>query len=226
MKYEIEFVNIQYQFTQDELNQFGPVIARLNQELQEKELEKKTAMSHFKHQLDALKQEFNENCDKLNTGQESREVRARMIKNYATCQREYYSVETFDLVKVAPFKSSDYQRDIDDNGEDRPFGKATDPTPEPEGTAETNPVVYAHLIRELNYWREQWSRIPESFDPDEQIERGLEIQGKITALEITLKAMEPEGTGPVEDSTSVDQVQDPDDETDSESDDANEETLS
>lgn len=192
MYHEINFIEVRHQFTQEELNLFGPIIARLNQEWQDKELEKKTVMSDFKHQIDAIKEEFNNNCDKLNSGYEMREIRARLIKNYKTFEREYYSLDNFELVKTEPFKSHDYQRDINDNEEEKPFGAATDPTPEPEGTAETNPTQYAQLVRELNFWRKQYEQIPEQYEIDRQIEVGLEIQAKITALQTTLTAMEPE----------------------------------
>ncbi|CCH54504.1 hypothetical protein BN8_03680 [Fibrisoma limi BUZ 3] len=195
MKSEIKFIEVRHQFTQDELNELGPIIARLNQEFQEKELEKKSAMSAFKHQLDTIKEAFNEACNKLNSGYEMREIRARMIKNYKTYQREYYSLDTFELVKTEPFKSYDYQRDIDDQEEDidEEFGSVTDPTPEPQGTAETNPNQYTHLIRELNHWREKLVMLPQSEDPDDlQIDRGLRITAKIAELEAALKAMEPD----------------------------------
>lgn len=193
MKYEIQEVEIRYKFTQEELNQIGPLIARLSQDWQEKEDEKKAVMSQFKHEIDKIKQEFNENCNRLNNGFEMRFVRARMIKNYKTYEREYYSMDTFDLVKTEPFRSHDYQRDVSDMEEvDTEFGKATDPTPEPQGTAETNPNQYAFLIRELNFWRQRLTELAGMEDEDQEIDRGINIINKITELENTLKAMEPE----------------------------------
>ncbi|UHG93294.1 hypothetical protein [Spirosoma oryzicola] len=197
MKHEIQQVEIRYQFTQDELNLMGPVIARLSQDWQEKEDEKKAVMSDFKHQIDAIKQQFNEMCNRLNNRFEMREVRARMIKNYKTYEREYYSLDTFDLVKTEPFRPSDYQRDIDDT-EEMPFGQATDPTPEAAGTAETNPAQYAHLIRELNFWRDKMKALADVDDQDHAIDQGVEISAKIKELESVLSAMEPESPNPDE----------------------------
>lgn len=198
MKSEVQFLEVRYHFTQDELNQFGPIIARLNQALQEKKEEKSAVMKSYNSAIADIQNEFNENCNKLNTGYEMREIRVRMLKNYTTCQREYYSLETFELVKTVPFINSDYQRDIADQEDVLEFD-VNKATPAPEGTAETNPNVYANLIRELNFWRETLKQVPDIEDTDIQIDSGRKITQKIAELEATLKAMEPES--PVEEPT-------------------------
>ncbi len=202
LKSNFKDIEIRYVFTEEERNALGPLIARLSQDIQEKEDEKKAVAQGYTAEIKAIAKKFNENVNRLNNGFEMRTIPVRAYKNYKTSEWEYYSVETYDLVKTEPFGPYDYQMDVDDEVPTQPqFTGLTDEVPAAEGTEQTNPTLFTILLRELNYWREQLKEVETLEDQDSQIDVGLQIQDKISRIENALRAMEvktdePEAEGP------------------------------
>lgn len=202
-------IEIRYVFTEEERNALGPKIARLSQDKQEKEDEKKEAVQGFNAEIKAIEKTFNENVNRLNNGWEMRIVPARSYKNYATSEWEYYSVENYDLLKTEPFGPYDFQMDVDDEVPTQPqFTGLTDEVPAAEGTEQTNPTLFTILLRELNYWRDQLKEVESLDDQDSQIDVGLQIQDKISRIENALRAMEVKPDDPESETSDEGEIDD------------------
>lgn len=111
---EIHNIEIRYEFSEDEINAIVRATAKLNQDLQHKEAEKKVEVAHFNHIISQIKEAINTNFDKVNNGYEERQIQARLHKNFNTYQREWYALDSDSLVKSEDFLPRDYQRNLDD----------------------------------------------------------------------------------------------------------------
>ena len=79
------------------------------QEIGELESEKKALASDFNSKIKIAKQQLNMLSRKRRDGYEMRRLRCRIEKNWDLKQKEYYSVESGELVKAEPFDADDYQ---------------------------------------------------------------------------------------------------------------------
>ena len=142
MKKVSQMVEVKYNYTGAELQEMGLLLAQLSQQANEKEAERKSAMAGYKHDLEEIQKQFGEIVNKLNSRFEMRNVFCMVIKNYATSVWEFYEKDSYTLIKTAPFKGKDFQRDLLDTQPDTPVTPELEtPVPEPVdlGTPETNP---------------------------------------------------------------------------------------
>ncbi len=110
-KKDLEVVDVwsKYEFTEDEKRELSKRLANENQNKQRLDDEKKAVASNFKAKIDSAISSINLFASQISNGYEHRNFRCFKLLNFNRKMREFYDVDSGELIKEEPFLPGDYQ---------------------------------------------------------------------------------------------------------------------
>lgn len=102
-----------YYFNQEELLDIGKNVGRKVQESKALEDQKKAVTSDFKARIDSVDAEINLMSTHLQTGFCHKDYECYLVRNYTTHTREYWDVNTSELITTEKLTPEDYQMKLD-----------------------------------------------------------------------------------------------------------------
>lgn len=105
---------LKYEFSQDEIRQFGIDLARLSSEHSELEDEKKSVTSQFKAQMDAKHAEIQAVSNKINSGSERRSVDCEWRYNQPNSgMKQLWRLDTQEILTTTSMTAEEMQLELD-----------------------------------------------------------------------------------------------------------------
>lgn len=116
-KKNLEVVDVwdRYVFTEEEKKEISKKLATENQNKQRLEEEKKAVASNFKAKIDTAISKVNLFASQVTNGYEHRTFKCFRYLNFAKKVREFYSIETGELIQEEAFTQEDFQRRLNFN---------------------------------------------------------------------------------------------------------------
>lgn len=97
------------EFTDKEIEDFGKKLAKLHQEMELLEDEKKAAMSEMKAKMDAIEEEMRKYSRNINRGSEEREIECLIDFNHPKeNEKTIIRQDTGEIVGILPMDDADY----------------------------------------------------------------------------------------------------------------------
>ena len=103
-----------YEFSADELKEVASIMAEKTQELDDIELQKKSAMSSFKERLDSCKMEVVSHARLYKDGYEMRDIECEEIKDFDSGIIQYIRTDTGTIARTKKMSAEDRQRGVAD----------------------------------------------------------------------------------------------------------------
>lgn len=113
-KKNLEVVDVwtKYEFDEDEKKVLSKKLAGENQNKQRLEDEKKAVSSNFKAKIDNAVSQINLLASHIANGYQHRNIECFKYLNFARKMREFYCVETGELINEETFTREDYQHKL------------------------------------------------------------------------------------------------------------------
>jgi len=108
----IESIWEKYTFSEEEKRTLSMRLANNNQEKMRLEEEKKSMASSFKAKIDSAVADINKLSMNISNGYEHRSFKCYKVLNFKNSMREFYSIDTGELIQETPFMPDDYQHKL------------------------------------------------------------------------------------------------------------------
>ncbi len=112
VKGEVDLKNFKYKFNTQEMSKMGKNISQSVIQKNELEDELRGIKAEYKGKIDPLEEKISTLSKKHQNGYEYRTVRCSLELNHVKKEREYYDLETGELIYKEPFKQGDQQRSL------------------------------------------------------------------------------------------------------------------